>query len=372
MKRWILRGTIPLLVWLIFLLVMPARADDVPLMAEPEIGAALSEACRTEKGIRLSLQYRNRMETEQNLLILIPKTDGMDTVFDSGWPSEEIVLPPGKDVSAELTILLAEGQDSFQSVSFRFAFGNHLSSETVIFPETPGKNIPASLSAKEPQIVNQEVQADFSERPAPLVITDQVEKTKRALLDYGQAWVCLGADGTLIPFCAIPLRVDDAGRAEGRYSGLAVCLENRKEQPLEVREEWEDERLRIQTSEISMTGESVFFATLKLDIQETEEGFRLSRQTINSAELGGKYDQAPMGLLDTAEPLLKVMENNEAPVETIDVQTMQQPLDQPLTVHLYPAEEMGEIWIYCEYFFFDGTDIVHPPYKVTEYADEGA
>ena len=96
------------------------------------------------------------------------------------------------------------------------------------------------------------------------------------------------------------------------------------------------------------------------------------KKTIHSAELGGKYDQAPMGLLDTAEPLLKVMENNEAPVETIDVQTMQQPLDQPLTVHLYPAAEMGEIWIYCEYFFFDGTDIVHPPYKVTEYADEGA
>lgn len=340
----------------------PARAEACRLAEEPDLSIRIESAEPEGDGVRLTLICLNRTEREESLLFLVPKTDGKDTVFGSGWPSEETVLPPGEKFTAGLTVLPAEGQERFSRISLRLSYRGRLSAEAELFPENPEASVPAAFGETETQVIRGEARTAPGETPAPIPIRDRITAEETARLDYGRAWVCLRREETLIPFCQILLQVDEEGNAEGTYSGLAVRFGEDGAQPLEILEEHSGEETVFRTEDISMTGESVFFATLQAEIRgKPETGFRVTRQTMESSELGGKYDQAPLGLLDTAEPVLRVMEKTEAPVDTISVETETVSLAEPLTVTVFPASGMGEIWIYCEYFFLDGTDTVHAP-----------
>ena len=346
----------------------PALAETPKtLLDEPDLLITLQTAEMTEEGVRAVFSCLNRTERKEPLLFLIPKGDGVDTVFGNGWPSEEIQLPPGAEEETELLFLFPEGQDTAASFSIRFSFRKQLSSEAVFCPGETPDCVPGSYSLPETQIVQETVRAKTDKRPAPILLQDQITQEQAALLDYGQAWVCLQQGDLLLPFCRILLKVDASGHAEGWYSGLAVAFDGEPVQPLEVQETSGDGPTVAESKEISLTGESVFYATLKLTLEEdAENGFRVTRQELFSSELGGTYDQAPLGVADTAEALLRVLEKSEAPVEVTDTRSQFLSLAEPLALTIFPACEMGEILVYCEYFFMDGTDIVHPPFPLPQ------
>lgn len=349
------------------MLCRPVRAENGILLEEPNLQVEVISAEITPEGATVLLACRNRSEEEASLLFLTPKADGLDTIFSSGWPSEEISLPAGGEETAELVFLPPEGQDTLSEISLRLSFQGRLSSEGKMnFRESSGW-APASFSEPQEQLVRSEVENPPETDADPVIITDRITEEQAEILDYGQAWICIRRDETLVPFCSIRMRVDRDGSAEAGYSGLAMAFAGDQVFPLESREESGETGTVITTREISLTGESVFYATLILTVSMDEEGvFRVTKQELFSSELGGKYDQAPLGLMDTAEPLLRVLEKTDAPLDTLDIQSVFLSLSEPLTVRLFPASELGEIWIYCEYFFQDGTDVIHPPYQLTK------
>ncbi|MCR4876072.1 MAG: hypothetical protein K5922_02740 [Clostridiales bacterium] len=375
----------------------PARAEDPLLLEAEDLQIVLSGTVPDPEGIRLVLSCRNRTDREEKLLFLIPRADGTDTVFDSGWPSEELTLPAETEEKAELVILPAEGENAMKELSLRMAFRGRLSSPAVIRPGEENLCDAARMDGNETQIVQEESGWTGGAPPEAIRIEDRISPEESAKLDYGQAWICLREEDFLVPFCRVPLRADPEGRAEAEYSGLTLTLEG-LDQPLETREmnreaqpasefpeggrdsrrtenptEEKDpapengkpEDVQWETREISLTGESVFYATLKLTVSgNPRDGFRVTRQELSSSELGGTYGQAPAGLLDTAEPLLRVLEMSEAPADAVDIRSRLISLSDPLRVQISPAAEWGGLWIYCEYFFTDGTDTVHAPYPV--------
>ena len=343
-------------------LYRPASAEQMKILNEPDLRIEVISADVTEEAAEIHLACENLGDREAQLLFLVPKTDGIDTVFGNGWPSEKVMLPPGEVFPADLTVYPAEDDESIREISFRMAFQDQLSTEGKLLLGENIKCEPAGFSAQEEQMVREEISMAPDTKLQQILIRDQITEEELRKLDYGQAWICLREGETLIPFCSILLNADETGKTEAVYSGLALLFEG-ESQPLEVRERNEHGMVTLTGKEIGLTGESVFYATLQLTVNEREsEPFRLIRQVLNSSELGGAYDRAPLLLADQAEPLLRVLEKNEAPVNIIDTRSVFLSLDVPLSLRLVPAEELGEIWIYCEYFFTDQTDAVHAPW----------
>ena len=349
---------------LMTLLYRPASAEQMKILDEPDLRIEVTSAEVTEEAAEIHLACENLGDREAQLLFLVPKTDGIDTVFGNGWPSEKVMLPPGEILPVDLTIYPAEDDESIQEVSFRMSFQDQLSTEGKLLFGEDLKCEPAGFSGREEQMVRDEILMAPDTAIQQILIRDQITEEELRKLDYGQAWICLREGETLIPFCSILLNADETGKTEATYSGLALLFEGEK-QPLEVRERYEHGTVTLTGKEISLTGESVFFATLQLTVRGSQkEPFRVIRQVLNSSELGGAYDGAPLLLADQAEPLLRVLEKNEAPVDTIDTRSVFLSLDEPLSLRLTPAADLGEIWIYCEYFFTDQTDVVHAPWPM--------
>ncbi len=343
----------------------PVRAEEPVFLEEPSLKITLQSAERTPEGTRITLSCLNRTEEEEAVLFLVPKTDRVDTVFESGWPGEKIPLPPGRETGIGLTVLPAETETPGDDISMRISFHGQLSSEGHVFPGEEGKIIPADFGEGEEQQVRDEVQPDPDLPPDAVILRDRITAEEAEKLDYGLAWICLREEDRLLPFCRIPMRVEQTGEAEARYSGTAAVFAETPGQPLETEERLTEDGWRLETAGISMTGESVFYATMKLVLEQQGTGpVRITRQELFSSELGGSYDRIPLGLLDTAELMLRELEKTEAPVETVDTRSAFLPLKKPLTVRLLPAEKLGEIWVFCEYFFRDGTDTVHPPFPL--------
>lgn len=373
MKRKLWIALLAGVLWMTMTAPPPASGGDSGLlMDEPELRIILKEAEMQPEGMRVVLSCLNRGALKAGILFVTPKADGIDTVFASGWPSDEIVLPPGEEAEAELRFLPPEGADSMTRVSFRISFQGRLSTEMEIVRKLSGAADQdpdgyacsgGTLAGDETQILREEVTLRSQPPAAPFRIRDRITQAQAAGLDYGQAWICLREGETLIPFCSLRLRVDGEGNAEADWSGLALILAAAPDVPLETAESHDREELILETREMGLTGESVFYATLKLTVKgSAEEGYQIVRQELDSSELGGRFGRAPYGLMDQIELLLRVMEKNEAPAETMDVRSVMIPLTEPLEAMLLPAHELGEVWAYCEYFFQDDTDTVHPPF----------
>ena len=337
------------------------------LLEDDALRVTLLSAESVPEGIFLQLSCLNRTERQEALHSLIPQSDGIDTVFISGWPGEDSPLPPGKETAVSLTICPAEDQaEAGFPVSLRFAFRGMLSSPAQILSLTPELTVsPASFDSGEPQIVRSEILSSLPAEDLSVQLLDRITPEPAALLDYGQAWICLSSEEGLLPFCCIRLRVDASGEASAFYSGKAVCFVGDTLFPLSVRETGKEDAREWTTREISMTGESVFYATLTLSVLQKQDGTcQLAKQVLSSSELGGECHQAPLGLLDQAEAVLPAVDSSD-PLQSVTVRSVLYSLEKPLTLQIVNAADLGDLWVYYEYFFTDNSDIVHPPHPLS-------
>ena len=340
-----------------------AESPSRLLLEDDSLRVTLLSAESVPEGISLQLSCLNRTDRQETLHSLIPRMDGKDTVFISGWPGEDSLLPPGEETAVSLIICPAENQaETVLPVSLRFTFRGMLSTQAQILSLAPEVTVsPASFDSGEPQIVRSEILSSLPAENLSVQLRDRITPEQAALLDYGQAWICLESDEGLLPFCCVRLQVDESGEASAFYSGRAACFEGDSLFPLSVREAGKEGTAEFTTREISMTGESVFYATLTLSVLQNPDGtWQLANQVLSSSELGGDCHQAPLGLLDQAEAVLPAV-NPSDPVQSVSVRSVCYPLDEPLTLRIVRAADLGEIWVYYEYFFMDNSDIVHSP-----------
>ena len=346
------------------MLASPASAGEAPLLLEDgRLRVALESAAQQEDQIAIGLICTNRCETDETIHFLIPRVDGEDTVFASQWAGEELPLPAGQQTAVTRSILKNTPGEKAGTVSFRIGFQGKLSIPIEIDPDQPGSVRTISLAEAEDTVFRSEIESESGTVPEPIRIYDKITPVEAGKLDYGRAWICLKTEEGLFPFCQIPLEVNQRGDAEATYSGMAFVPEGDPEYPLAGKEETADGRRTFTTEEISLTSPSVFFAALKLTLQQADDGnWILLKQEYKSDELGGTYDSAPLELAEQAEVLAHILEDSPTPRERVDVRSKLLTLDHPLALQARRALDLGEIQIYCEYFFLDDTDLVHPLY----------
>ncbi len=352
----------------IFALLRPCagRAEQLLWAQEPVTEVSLSGLELAEEGAQVRLHCRNLSDSQKEILFLIPKIDGVDTVFFSNWASEEWVLPPQAGTDGVLQLRGVRENTVPDTLSFRIACDGKLSAPIVLSYGSDDGAVQILYEDAEPSVFQPSILTDWESEPESLLIEDRISPEEAALLDYGQAWVCLNTPDGLAPFCRIPLQVTDQGEATALFEGIAYVTQEAPGFPLTGRQEDTPDGPAFRTDPITLTGESVYYATLQLVITKASDGSRLlSDLLLTSDELGGAYHQAPLAIADQAELMLRIMENSPEPRNTADIRTELISLEHPLSLTACDAFSLGDLSIYCEYFFRDGSDIVHPVYAVS-------
>ena len=359
--------SLPGLVFLAVMLLLPFRAKaGGPVLAEDRtVTVVLDGITEAEETIRLDLLCNSRDQSERLICFLLPQINGEDTVFISGWAGEEQLLTAEQETTVHLEIENVSRKSENMVLSLRMAWNGRLSVPIVIDPDRPDGVRTVSFEEEEPSAVNTEIGSHMEQPPEPLEIHDRITPEERDRLDYGQAWICLKKDSDLIPFCKVPMEVDDRGEAFAVYAGVAFVPENDPDYPLAVTLERTDAGTVFRTGEISLTSPSIYYATMTLTMAESAEGsWRVTEQFFSSDEVGGAYPLVPLALVDQAESLLRILEDSNTPKETVSVHSSMIPLEEPLTLTVCDVRSLGEICVYCEYFFKDGKESVHPLWRI--------
>ena len=187
----------------------------------------------------------------------------------------------------------------------------------------------------------------------PLSLTDSLTEEQVALLDYGQAVICLcdaeGHADSLQPVCTVPARVSPEGQVQADWSGLLLqidgfCLRT------------EENGNGGMKASLALTGDAVFYAEVDFQTASGEK----TRELVSSAELEGTWENVPRSLFDTATLTSITISLESGKPVTVGGDSRQLALTEPLQPQLVPIAEAGSFGWYFEYFFTDGTDTVHP------------
>lgn len=345
---------------LLFLLPFHARAGQILLAENQSIRIRLAGIEIGAETIGLNLICINQDQSGQLILFLLPQVNGEDTVFISQWPGEEVFLPSNQETAVHLQIKNAYSENVNSIVAFRIAWMGNLSVPLEIDLKKPENFEPLSFAEKEMSAVKTDVISWMDVPPEPIVINDQITAEEKEKLDYAQAWICIKRKSKMIPFCRIPLEINDSGEATAMYSGIAFVPEIDPMFPFPVSQEDFGKETAFRTESIGLSGPSVFYASMHLTLSKTsKDSWAVSEQVFSSDELGGSYPLVPLALADRAESVLRILEDSETPGETVSVHSSELPLEQPLSLAVCDVRSLGEIRIYCEYFFNDATDQIH-------------
>ena len=118
---------------------------------------------------------------------------------------------------------------------------------------------------------------------------------------------------------------------------------------------------------MALSGEAAFYATLSFQLRQNEEGGMTAEDiVVSSDELGGECGNIPCALFDTVQTSREIWSVEELSPDSVWLEIEGSAdgiwnIEGPLRFRLVPAEELGEIVVCFEYFFKDGTDVIHPP-----------
>ena len=297
--------------------------------------------------------------------------NGAPAGFGRGWADEQLSLTAGESREEDVLLVSDFPDEAAESVSFRVA------AEGLI-------GAPATLSLADGTVAAQPVSPPLirdgillPEGPvSPVRLTDELTAEELSLLDYGQAQIVLrteDARGVLFtPIVTVPLAVDAGGRAEGVFSGLTLLLDTAPDVPFQTVERsagCEAGATEISAPMVALTGETIEFAEQALSIVWDGGAARLTGQAVTAYEIGGTCAFAPWDLFDQiylSHQVFAMAERGRAATLTeADSLNRRTPIDGPLTLRLADVRDLGDIWVYAEYFFTDNTDTVRPARPLT-------
>lgn len=346
------------------LLGATAAAEDGLLLREQGITLHLVSCEAAEGELTLTLRCDNQEPWDRNLLLFAPCVNGQPASFQFGWPSEELSLSPME--GREFTVTLYPDDPALlpEHASFRLIEGGGITSEAVV-------QLQPELS------VAQQATFFWQDQETPLispaltvtghseafVLQDAISPEELQKLDYGQMIICLRTvtDGEerLMPFASVPAAVAPDGTATAVYSGNAVLCTAVPDFPLLVQEEHTNGCI-CQIRDLSLSGTFIFYAPLDLTIS----GQAVTELSTDSFDTGPLHENLPLTLFDTlhlSRPVYRVNPGDGCmTLQEVDVIAHTLPLTDTLTFAIVPAESMGEVVVYFEYFFSDYTDVIHP------------
>ena len=355
-----------LLCLLSFALAEPARTLTT---GGPELH--VKEVRSDNETIRVTLSCNNESVTDQRIILLAPTVNGEETAFDDGWGTSEIYLKQGERLTVEIAILPVEAHNAPESASFRYV-AQGVISEPVSMSRVRGEwqiDPPGDVPDTGRCLVEAgTAPANFSFQAVAL--SDRISPDEAAVLDSGWATVCLrGTDeenASCMPFCRIPVCVDESGAATATFSGMAVICAGAPSFPLNVEEPGDDNRRMWTVSNITLSGETVYFADLSFEMHcDNPTAVDIAGLTVDSPELGGVCTNCPFGLFSEAAVYLPAYTFNDDKGWTEAIEGAGEEsvfsLDQPLTFDLCSAFDLGEVCVYYEYWFTDGSMTIHAP-----------
>ena len=371
-----------------FLLWTGAGAEEAPVLLEENGLCIILNDCEVTEGEAvLHLLCSNDAEEERELLLITPHINGEMAGFDHGWGSCELTAEPGENISSEFSMVTDDPEEMPESLSFRFIEDGMVSSICRISLEKEKTVETASFAAgrEEPLLVDPQIETPEVGLSSGIVYTDTLKLEQAELLDYGHALVCVklssGGQEYLSHISTVEAVVDAEGNVKADFSGLALQMaddpdfviptaENqvrRGVRPLEVTLASAQNRMAGGTENMALSGEAAFYASLSFQLRQNEEGgVNAEDIVVASNELGGECGNIPCALFDTVQTSREIWSVEQLSPDSVWLVIEGSAdgiwnIEGPLRFRLVPAEELGEIVVCFEYFFKDGTDVIHLP-----------
>ena len=305
---------------------------------------------------------------DRTLLLFAPMVNGQPAAFRHGWPSEELVIPALSEADAEITLYADDPTLPPQSISLRVIEAGEITGEIQLTLQ--GETLEGNPSGflwqeAEPPLVETEVIAASSQ--PPLLLQDVLTPEELSTLDYGQLVVCLrrevNGEELLIPFATIRAEAAADGTVSAAYSGCAVICTAVPDFPLLATEEHRYGQA-YHVRDLALSGPFIFYASLLLTLSDVYGPVQVNQFELESFDTGPMHENLPLALFDTlrlSRPVYRMQ--GDAPVQ-VNAISHSLSLTEPLTFSVVPADSLGEVVAYFEYFFHDYTDVIHPLFQV--------
>lgn len=354
----------------VLLLSGAAAGESMPLLEEHGLKISLLSVERSEGQAVLTLHCENLEVWNRTLLLFAPTANGQLAGFLYGWPTDEIILAPLEAREVQITLQTDDPSEWIETAALRFIDAGEITGEaTLNLLEQTATAATFSWQDQEAVLANLNL-SGAANAEAPIRLQDTLTPDQLKILDYGQLRIALqvhnGDEVQLIPFATAAAEVSADGSVSAAYSGNAIVCSAAPLFPLKMTETHTDAACTYQVSDITLSGPFIFYSTLQLSIREdwAENTVQLLESALDSFDTGPLYGNLPLPLFDTvmlSHPVYGVSPA-EGAIRTaeVDVRAQTLLLDAPLSFAIVPANELGEVVAYFEYFFHDGTDVIHP------------
>ena len=394
---------------MVFLLWTAVSAEEAKVLLEENGLCITLDGCEVTEGEAvLHLLCSNDAEEARELLLITPQINGEMAGFDHGWGSCELTAEPGENISSEFSMVTDDPEEMPEILSFRFIEDGNVSSICRISLEEKMMETASFAAGKEePLLVDPEIEVSDEISSQGTVFTDTITPEQVQMLDYGRALICVKQTVEdkeyLSHISTVEAAADPEGHVTASFSGLILqlaedpdfvipTLENqvhRGVRPLEVTlfssqsrtaggtEDQDPSNGLVSASgqsslnggaeNMALSGEAAFYATLSFQLRQNEEGGMTAEDiVVSSDELGGECGNIPCALFDTVQTSREIWSVEELSPDSVWLEIEGSAdgiwnIEGPLRFRLVPAEELGEIVVCFEYFFKDGTDVIHPP-----------
>ena len=303
--------------------------------------------------------------------LLDPRYNGEAAAFGRGDPDVRLDVPDSGSLTADVTVRSYGADEACDAVSFRFGAGGAIQGTVSVMNDGPGFR--TDVTAPESPLIETAV-IEPETYPEPVTLRDRLAAERVALLDYGQAVVCLRReDGVFLPLCAVPATVSEDGAVSAVYSGLLLTLDG-SDVLFSMTESRDGGDCLWESGLNTLTGEAIEYAEMTLTLRRGPDGAFVTGQSFDAWETGGVCESAPCDLFDVmliTQPLYAFEEAGDLTVlREIDSRARRVEIEGPLSLCLRPAEELGDVWVYFEYFFSDRTDEAHAPFALKHLGED--
>lgn len=358
---------------LVLLMGSTALAEDGAILNEDNLTITLEAAQVEQGGARLTIRCVNAGDSEQPVNLMTPEVDGVPAGFKWGWPTEHIMAPARGEVVQEVLLELEDESAWPENFSFRVSDGTRISSAAVVSLTDVAVTTAASFAqgAQEPPLYDRMVAHPEDLAAHAVHLTDTITPEQAAHLDFSQVQVCLRVTTEdverLIPFAYVSMEVSPEGEATADYSGLALVCDQWPDFPIRVMES--PELLMASINNVVLSGPFVYFATMSFSVTQEENGnVVIARSYLDGLDEASDGEKVPVSLFDRitmVNPLYEMQpRGNTYYPEYSGAREVDDVLTETITFSLVPAETLGDVVVYFEYFFSDGSDVIHTPFQL--------
>ena len=346
-----------------------AAGEPTTLLEEHGLTLQLLSVERSEGEALLTLHCVNQEDQTKRLLLFSPEADGQHAGFLYGWPTDEIALAPLETKETLITIRASDPSQWIETVSFRIVDQSDISSKVTIdlLAQTAS---PASFSWQDQEPALADLTPIRASTPlTPIRYQDALTAGQAEnLVDVWLRIALRVQDGTsvpLIPFASTAAHVAPDGSISAEYSGRAIVCSDAPQFPLRMIEEHSDGAYIYQTGDLTLAGPFIFYASMQMTMCENpaDNTVQLLSCALDSFDTGPLQGAVPLALFDQlhlVHTVYRVIPGNSLELSDENIWAEILLPEETLTFSVIPAEDLGKVVAYFEYYFNDGTSVIHP------------